>query len=89
MPRNNIYIRILIDIILFYSVINGWWIVSIPLGILGTWFRESFIELIIAGVAYDALFGMNSSLGLAGWIGTITAVVLYTCILLTKRFIRK
>ncbi len=88
MSKNKI-IRIVIDIILFVAVINGWWPLAIPLAILGAWYWPHFVEIIVAGVAYDALFGMIPGTGWHGWIGTIISVVLYTVILLIKKTVRR
>ncbi len=89
MLRNNVILRIILDVLILFTVISGWWFIAVPLVIFGVWFRTLFIEALIAGLAYDALFGMSSEQGMSGWAGTITAIVLYTCILLAKRFIRK
>ena len=62
---------------------------AVLIGLGGSWYYPRFIELIIAGVAYDALFGMIKGTGARGWIGTLTAIVLYTIILLVKKIIRR
>lgn len=70
----NIYIRIIIYILIMISIFNGWWFTAFPLLIVGTWIYSFGIEWLIAGVAYDSLFGMFDGSGWYGYIGTITGV---------------
>jgi len=82
-------LRILTGIVLFWAVINGWWPIIIIMGIVAAWYWPYYVEGIIAGVAYDALFGMVPGLGYRGYIGTIISIVLYTIILLSKKVVRR
>ena len=65
------------------------------IGIIGAWYWPHFFEFIVAGIAYDALFGMISrtstttGTGIWGWIGTIISILLYTVILLAKKIVRR
>ena len=59
------------------------------IGVAGAWYWPHYTEFIVAGVAYDALFGMVRGMGLRGWIGPIISVVLYTIILLIKKTVRR
>lgn len=79
----------MVDIILFISVINGWWPVALLAGVGGAWRWPYFAEAIIAGIAYDALFGMIPGTGVRGYLGTIISIVLYTIILLSKKVVRR
>jgi len=81
-------LRIILDILLVIAVINGWWSVAIVLVLIGVWFFKLYIEIIIAGVAYDALFGMTSGMGWRGYEGTIFAIVLLIVIKLLKKLVR-
>ncbi len=56
---------------------------------MGAWFYAGFAELIIAGIAYDALFGMTRQAGIWGWMGTIVSIALYGGVLVAKEVIRK
>ncbi len=87
MQKNSI-IRLVVNILLFVSVLNGWWPIAFIVGVGGAWYWPHFIEIIVAGVAYDALFGMISGTSIHGWIGTIVSIVLYTVILLIKKIVR-
>jgi hypothetical protein len=81
-------LRIILDILLIIAVVNGWWLVAIILVLVGAWFFKLFIEVIIAGIAYDALFGMVSGMGWRGYVGTIIAIVLLLIIRFFKKLVR-
>jgi hypothetical protein len=89
MLRNNLYPRIILDLAIFVSIINGWWFIAIPLCAIGLWYIENFVEIIIAGIAYDSLFALNDAFGLYAYMGTIVGVLLYTCMHIVKKFVRK
>ena len=80
--------RIILDICIAIAVLNGWWPIAIILVLIGVWFFKLYIEIIIAGVAYDALFGMTHGMGWRGYEGTIFAVVLLIVIKLLKKLVR-
>ncbi|MCX6715776.1 MAG: hypothetical protein NT077_02010 [Candidatus Taylorbacteria bacterium] len=74
--NNNIPLRITLDVIVFVSVIFGWWFIAIPFGIIGAWVFPKYAELPIAGFIYDVLFGIGRGLGILGYAYTIGAVIL-------------
>ncbi len=86
--KYSIIFRILLYLALAFTVINGWWFVSIPLIIIGIWLFSFKFEILIAGIVYDALFGMVGSMGVKGYIGTIVAVVILGSIYLLKKVVR-
>ncbi len=81
--------RIIIDLILFLSVLNGWWFVALPLGLIGAYMYAHFVEIIIAGIIYDSLFGYIPGMGNRAYIGTIVAVVIYGTLSGLKKVVRK
>lgn len=81
--------RIIVDILLLIAIINGWWIVAIILGAVANWFFLYFVELIIAGVIYDSLFGYSPAFGLAGYYATIMSLILFIVICSLKRVLRR
>ena len=89
MLRSNLYPRLVLDLAIFISVLNGWWFIAIPLCIIGLWFIENYIEIIVAGVVFDAIFGMNNAFGLYAYAGTTVGILLYTCMHIVKKFVRK
>lgn len=88
MNKQSIF-RIILDILIVISVINAWWFVALPLAVLGMWKSLYFIEIIIAGIAYDSLFGFVSAMGVWGYVGTMTSIVVFGVIIIFKKIVRK
>jgi hypothetical protein len=86
--KNSVILRIILDILIAISLLNGWWFLALPLALVGAWFFPYFIELIIAGIGYDSLFGFVSGMGIWGYMGTIVSVVLFAGISGVKRWVR-
>ena len=82
------YLRLIIDIVMVVAVMNGWWFVILPLGIIATWKFPYFIEIILAGICYDALFGMVPALGIWSYSGTLGAISVVLLVFLLKKLIR-
>lgn len=80
--------RIIFDLVIALAVINGWWFVALPLGLIAAWKYPGYIEILVAGVAYDALFGLTPATGALGYVGTIVSVLLIICILVLKKIMR-
>ena len=75
--KSKVITRIIIDLLLAVSVLQGWWFIALLLGIIGLWMFPYYIELIIAGIVYDSLFGMIPKMGWKEYIGTILSVVIF------------
>ncbi len=86
--NRSVIFRILLDLVLFISIINGWWFVALPFIVIGIWRLYFVVEIVIAGIMYDALFGMVATAGIWGYAGTITAVLILVVIRILKRVIR-
>lgn len=80
--------RIILDIVIAVSVLYGWWFVVVPLGLYCIWKFPGYIEILIAGVAYDSLFGFTQEVGILGYIGTITASLMIIFVLSLKKVMR-
>jgi hypothetical protein len=80
--------RIILDILLFIAVINGWWPIVVVMAVIGLWFFRFYAEAILAGVAYDALYGMIPDMGWKGYTGTIVAVILSVAAKFVKKSMR-
>jgi len=80
--------RIILYLLIAYSILNGWWLLALPLFIIGIWKFSFKIEILIAGVVYDALFGMIPGIGLHGYIGTITAILILIVLSFFKKLVR-
>ena len=87
--NKNILFRIIVDLILLLSVLNGWWFIALPVGIIGMYMYPYFIESIIAGVMYDSLFGLISGMGIRVYMGMILAVFIYVSLSAIKKVVRK
>ena len=74
--------------LIFIAVLNAWWPAAVVLAVAGAWSFGYFIELILAGVAYDALFGMSPGLGWEGYMGTIGAVTIFVAVRILKKLVR-
>ena len=70
-------IRLIIDVVFFGSVIHGWWFVALLSGMIGTLRYRWFPEILIAGIAYDSLFGLLPGQEIHNYAGIITALVLF------------
>ena len=77
------------DVVIFVTIVNGQWFFVLPLALFSIWYWPSYIEIVIAGIMYDALFGMVHGSGLRGWTGTIVSIVLYAIAVVVKKFVRK
>ncbi len=85
--KSKYIVRILLDIFIIITIFSGWWPIALILGIVGACLHRSFIEIIIAGIVYDALFGMVAGMGIYGYIGTCISVIVYTAITYGKGYV--
>lgn len=82
-------LRIAADILLIVALIQGWWLVALLVGLFGSWYFFFYIELVIAGLVYDSLFGMAPGMGVKGHLGIIIAVVIFFAARILKRVVRR
>ena len=87
--NKKITVRIVLDIFLAISVLNGWWFLAIPLGLVGVYAYPYFIEIIIAGIAYDSLFGLIPGMGMRAYAGTVITIMSIVIVSLIKKVVRK
>ena len=71
------------------AMMHGWWVVALPLALIGVWRFPYFVEIIIAGIIYDSLFGFVPEMGVIGYLGTIVSVGLFLLLILAKKVMRK
>ncbi len=88
MNKKAIIIRICADIALFFLIINGWWFLALPLSLICLWSFSYYIEAIVAGIAFDSLFGYMPGMGLIGYSGTVLAVAITIVVYFLKRMMR-
>ncbi|MEN9524142.1 MAG: hypothetical protein RL536_211 [Candidatus Parcubacteria bacterium] len=85
----HITYRIILDILIALLIFYAWWFVALPLALIGTWRYPYFVEIIIAGFLYDSLFAPIFEMSVIGYIGTISAIVLFAGSILLKKLLRK
>ena len=81
--------RIILDVLIAVSLLNGWWFFALLLSIAGCYFFSYFVEGIVAGVIYDSLFGFVAGMGVRAFAGTIIMVVVTCSIAGLKTVLRK
>lgn len=80
--------RIIIDIVIFFSVLNGYWPIALILSLIGLFLFEKYFEIIIFGLMYDSLFGYVSIHTIYGYMATIVCVVCFATASLVKKALR-
>ncbi len=86
--KYSLAIRIILYVIIVFSIINGWWYIALPFALIGAWQFAFRWEIMIAGVIYDALFGMLPDMGFLGYIGTSIAVCIVVVFGVLKKIMR-
>ncbi len=87
--NRSVFFRIAIDIVLAISVMQGWWFAAATLAIVGLWVFPYFAEALIAGFAYDSLFGWVPGYGISGHIGVVVCASLSLVSAFFKKKLRK
>ena len=85
----NLFVRFVIDCGLGIALIQGWWFVCIPLSVCGLWMYPFFVEGVIAGFVYDALYGLIPGMGVRAYGGTIITVGMTLVSGIFKTIVRK
>ncbi len=86
--NKSIYYRITLDLAIFFAVIHGFWFLAFPIAFVGVFVFPYYFELFVAGLAYDALFGMSKSLGIVSYVGTIASGALFLIVQFFKNIVR-
>ncbi len=80
--------RIILDIIIFLCLVQGWWYFALLLALIGLWNFGMYIEIILAGLIYDALYGSVAVKGVAGSAGLIIGLVIFIVLTVIKKTVR-
>ena len=80
--------RIIIDIAIFLCLVQAWWYFALLLAIIGIWNFGFYVEIILAGLVYDALYGSMAVKGFAGSVGLIVGAILFVVLTVIKRMVR-
>ena len=86
---NKILPRTFLDLLILFTVLHALWFIALPLALFGSWRYPRFIEIILAGVIYDSLFGFVPEMGVAGYAGTIAGVVVFLLVMILKMVVRR
>lgn len=89
MENKHIIYRIIADLLIFIFIIQGWWIPALIIGIFCLWKFQFYIEIIIAGLTFDILYGFISELGVQGYIGLIVSILFFILFIIIKKVVRK
>ncbi len=87
----SIWSRIALDAVLAACVLFGWWYLAVLIGVIALLRFPYYAELIVAGFAYDALFGMGRAAdigSMSAYAGTIVAAACTATIAILKNSIR-
>lgn len=87
--RNRTAVRIFLDILIFLSLIKGWWILALVFVIFGLFLFSNFWEIIFWGIMYDSVFGIRSISYLSSHTAIIVSLVLYIGAYYMRSIIRK
>ena len=86
---NRIIFRILLDAFIAIAVFHAWWFIALPLALFCIWQYPFFLEIIIAGFIYDALFGSGSASDPWSYLGTIVSIICMAAVAGMKKVVRK
>ena len=89
MNKGRIIGRIIFDIVIAVSILSGWWFLALPIAICGAWLFSSYVEIIIAGIAYDAFFGMVPGMSWRGYVATYVSIIILLIVTGLKKVVRK
>lgn len=81
--------RLILGIGLILALIQGWWFVLIPLGLIGAWAWPFYVEIIVAGIVYDALYVSAAGAGARGFLGTIVSLAIIVLMAGLKMVVRR
>ena len=84
-----IVLRVCVDILIAVCILQSWWLMALAIAIIATWIFPYFVEIIIAGFVFDALFGMVPSMKGWGYLSTIEAVVIFAAIQYIRSRVRR
>jgi hypothetical protein len=69
-------------------VVKGVWIVAALLALFLLWKYHAIVTVLVAGILYDALYGMLPAQTWYGYVGTITAIVFVIGFYMLKKLVR-
>lgn len=89
MNKNIIY-RIIVDISIAIFILQGWWFVALPILLVSAWKFPGYVEIVVAGIAYDSLFNYSTeTASLLEYVGVLTTTAIFVCLFFVKQLLRK
>lgn len=86
---NSALKRILFNIFFIVAILCLPWYLSLLVGILGTFFFPWFVEVIIAGIVFDILYGsLGASWFGLGMMGFFTSLIVFFALQKIKQNLR-
>ena len=80
--------RILWDFAILVCLVQGWWYAAIIIAMICAWNHKLYLEIIIAGLIYDSLYGPVAVNSISSYIGLTLGIALFIMISIMKRVIR-
>lgn len=81
--------RLILDLLLIFSVLNGWWAFSLFFGLIGLCLFDYFIEIIFAGIIFDSIFGQNTGSGFWSYFGIVFSILFFALITWLRQVLRR
>ncbi len=82
-------IRLLFGLLILLGLLQGWWFLILPVGLIGAWAWPLYVEIVLAGFVYDSLYGYATSIGLWRYLGTLISLVIVIVMAGLKMVVRK
>ena len=88
--KNKLFLRIVLDFVIFGSAMTGAWWILFPVGIICAWHYKKFFEFPLAALAFDAVYAAPRNIFFGfEYIYSLIAVILFIIIVFLKSKIRK
>lgn len=88
--KKSLFLRIIIDIIIFYSAYIGAWWLFFPLGIISVWYYKNFFEFSLAALAFDVIYSTpREKFYNFVYIYSLIAIILSVVVAFLKSKVRK
>jgi hypothetical protein len=84
----KLILRIILGIVIFLCLVQAWWYFALLLALIGIWNFGLYIEIIFAGLIYDALYGSTNIREFSSSIGIIVGITFFIVLTIIKRMVR-
>ena len=87
MEEDKVTLRIVLDAIILFSAVFGWWYVALPLALACAWSFPVYAEAVAIGFIYDLLYDLPR--GFAGFYGLFIGVAIFAAVSYLKMVVRE